>query len=30
MSPELVLHIGDVSYAVGYLSEWDDFMEQAR
>lgn len=24
----LVLHIGDISYAVGYAAEWDDFGEQ--
>jgi len=23
-----VLHVGDISYAVGYLSEWDSFMDQ--
>ena len=23
-----VLHIGDISYAVGYASEWDEFMSQ--
>jgi hypothetical protein len=22
-APELVLHIGDISYAVGYEAEWD-------
>lgn len=25
---EMVLHIGDISYAVGYLSEWDNFFRQ--
>eukprot|EP00929_Paragymnodinium_shiwhaense_P007353 TRINITY_DN111258_c0_g1_i1.p1 TRINITY_DN111258_c0_g1~~TRINITY_DN111258_c0_g1_i1.p1 ORF type:complete len:697 (+),score=162.35 TRINITY_DN111258_c0_g1_i1:65-2092(+) len=25
---ELVLHIGDISYAVGYISEWDNFFRQ--
>jgi len=25
---ELVLHIGDISYAVGYLSEWENFFRQ--
>jgi hypothetical protein len=25
---DLVLHIGDISYAVGFLSEWDQFMQQ--
>jgi hypothetical protein len=25
---DLVLHIGDISYAVGYSSEWDVFMSQ--
>ena len=25
---EYILHIGDISYAVGYLSEWDDFLNQ--
>ena len=25
---EFVLHIGDISYAVGYMSEWDRFMTQ--
>jgi len=24
----LVLHIGDISYAVGYSSQWDSFMQQ--
>jgi hypothetical protein len=23
---ELVLHIGDISYSVGYLAEWDNFL----
>ena len=23
-----MIHIGDISYAVGYLSEWDDFLHQ--
>ncbi|KAJ7516122.1 hypothetical protein O6H91_22G043600 [Diphasiastrum complanatum] len=25
---DLVLHIGDISYANGYLSQWDQFTEQ--
>ena len=25
---DAVVHIGDISYAVGYLSEWDNFMFQ--
>jgi hypothetical protein len=25
---DLVMHIGDISYAVGYSSEWDTFMNQ--
>ena len=25
-----LLHIGDISYAVGYLSEWDDFLHQIK
>ena len=25
---DFVLHIGDISYARGYLSEWDDFLNQ--
>eukprot|EP00940_MAST-03C_sp_MAST-3C-sp2_P000972 g972.t1 len=25
---EFVLHIGDISYAVGYMSEWDHFFRQ--
>ena len=25
---ELVLHIGDISYAVGYMAEWDRFLQQ--
>jgi hypothetical protein len=25
---DLVLHIGDISYAVGYSSQWDTFMDQ--
>ena len=27
-APDFVLHIGDIAYAVGYLSEWDEFMAQ--
>ncbi|KAJ1480082.1 hypothetical protein T484DRAFT_1811917, partial [Baffinella frigidus] len=27
-STDLVLHIGDISYARGYASEWDFFMDQ--
>lgn len=27
-SMDLVLHIGDISYAVGYASQWDEFMQQ--
>jgi len=23
-----VVHVGDIAYAVGYLSEWDEFMQQ--
>lgn len=26
--PQAVLHIGDISYAVGYASEWDEFTAQ--
>ena len=26
--PTLVLHIGDISYAVGYEAEWDQFLTQ--
>lgn len=25
---DTVIHIGDISYSVGYLSEWDDFLHQ--
>ena len=25
---EMVMHIGDISYAVGYLSEWDHSLWQ--
>ena len=25
-SIEMVLHIGDISYAVGYMSEWENFF----
>jgi hypothetical protein len=25
---DMVLHIGDISYAVGYLSEWESFLQQ--
>eukprot|EP00928_Gymnodinium_smaydae_P036992 TRINITY_DN25750_c0_g1_i1.p1 TRINITY_DN25750_c0_g1~~TRINITY_DN25750_c0_g1_i1.p1 ORF type:complete len:651 (+),score=59.57 TRINITY_DN25750_c0_g1_i1:15-1967(+) len=25
---EIVLHIGDISYAVGYMAEWDNFFRQ--
>ena len=25
---DALVHIGDISYAVGYLSEWDDFFHQ--
>ena len=25
---DAVIHIGDISYAVGYLSEWDDFFHE--
>lgn len=25
---DIVFHIGDMSYADGYLSEWDQFTEQ--
>merc|ERR1712228_897238 len=25
---DAVIHIGDIAYAVGYLSEWDDFFDQ--
>jgi len=27
---DAVVHIGDISYAVGYLSEWDDFFHQIQ
>eukprot|EP00928_Gymnodinium_smaydae_P004586 TRINITY_DN11557_c0_g2_i1.p1 TRINITY_DN11557_c0_g2~~TRINITY_DN11557_c0_g2_i1.p1 ORF type:complete len:544 (-),score=54.78 TRINITY_DN11557_c0_g2_i1:172-1803(-) len=27
-SVEMVLHIGDISYAVGYMAEWDNFFRQ--
>jgi len=27
-SLELALHIGDISYSVGYLCEWDNFFDQ--
>ncbi len=30
LPPSLVVHIGDIAYAVGYLSEWDQFLEQIR
>lgn len=26
----LVLHIGDISYAVGYMAEWDNFLAQVQ
>eukprot|EP00698_Gefionella_okellyi_P020824 TRINITY_DN6617_c0_g1_i1.p1 TRINITY_DN6617_c0_g1~~TRINITY_DN6617_c0_g1_i1.p1 ORF type:complete len:564 (+),score=100.33 TRINITY_DN6617_c0_g1_i1:99-1694(+) len=26
----LVLHVGDISYAVGYSSQWDEFMAQIQ
>ncbi|PRP80746.1 putative inactive purple acid phosphatase 27-like [Planoprotostelium fungivorum] len=26
----LVLHVGDVAYAVGYSAQWDEFLEQIR
>jgi len=25
---ELVLHVGDIAYAVGYSAQWDEFMDQ--
>lgn len=25
---DMVIHIGDISYANGYLSQWDQFTEQ--
>jgi len=25
---DLILHIGDISYAVGYSAQWDEFMQQ--
>jgi len=25
---EMVLHVGDVAYAVGYSAQWDEFLEQ--
>jgi hypothetical protein len=25
-----VVHIGDIAYSVGYLAEWDEFMDQIR
>jgi hypothetical protein len=25
---QLILHIGDISYAVGYSAQWDSFMNQ--
>lgn len=30
LETDLVLHIGDIAYAVGYQSEWDEFHEQIR
>lgn len=27
---EIVLHIGDISYAVGFLAEWDNFFHQIQ
>jgi phosphodiesterase/alkaline phosphatase D-like protein len=24
---DLVLHIGDISYATGFLAEWDQFLD---
>lgn len=27
---DLILHFGDISYATGYLSEWDEFMHAIR
>jgi len=27
---DLVLHIGDISYAVGYSAQWDEFMDQIQ
>eukprot|EP00928_Gymnodinium_smaydae_P088344 TRINITY_DN72448_c0_g1_i1.p1 TRINITY_DN72448_c0_g1~~TRINITY_DN72448_c0_g1_i1.p1 ORF type:complete len:631 (+),score=77.97 TRINITY_DN72448_c0_g1_i1:34-1926(+) len=27
-SADFVLHIGDISYAVGYMSQWDNFFRQ--
>ncbi|KAF8013912.1 hypothetical protein BT93_I1694 [Corymbia citriodora subsp. variegata] len=27
---DIVFHIGDISYAVGYLSQWDQFTEQVE
>lgn len=30
LETDIVLHIGDISYAVGYQSEWDEFHEQMR
>ena len=30
IAPSFVLHIGDISYAVGYLSEWEFFTHQVR
>lgn len=28
--PSFVMHIGDIAYSVGYLSEWGQFTEQIR
>jgi hypothetical protein len=28
--PAVVVHFGDISYAVGYQGEWDQFHEQVR
>lgn len=25
---DLILHIGDISYAVGFSAQWDQFMDQ--
>eukprot|EP01117_Protostelium_nocturnum_P005141 TRINITY_DN1866_c0_g1_i1.p1 TRINITY_DN1866_c0_g1~~TRINITY_DN1866_c0_g1_i1.p1 ORF type:complete len:569 (+),score=151.58 TRINITY_DN1866_c0_g1_i1:237-1943(+) len=27
---DLVLHVGDISYAVGYSAQWDEFLEQIK
>jgi len=29
-TPQAVLHIGDISYAVGYATEWDEFLAQVE